>query len=327
MKAIVYRDYGSADVLQCEDVDIPTPGDDEVLIRVRAASVNPMDYHFMSGVYLMRLMTGLRRPKMTRPGVDVAGEVQTVGKNVTRFKTGDAVFGVARGTFAEYVCATENRLAVKPANLSFEQAAALPVAGLTALQGLRDKGRVQPGQNVLINGAAGGVGTFAVQIAKALGADVTGTCRTTNVDLVRSIGADHVIDYTRTDVTVGGERYDVILDCAGSHSLSAYKRVMTTKAIFLPIGAKPGGQWVGMLPRLVTLFVSSWFASQKVIFFVARAKADELDGLKALVEANTVTPVIDRTYTLREAARAVRHAQEGHPRGKIVITVEHTSGL
>ncbi|HEV7590374.1 MAG TPA: NAD(P)-dependent alcohol dehydrogenase, partial [Longimicrobium sp.] len=216
MKAIVHRDYGSPDVLHCEDVEKPAPGDHEVLIKVRAAAANPMDYGFMSGVYLMRLGTGLRRPKSTRPGADVAGEVEAVGKDVTRFQPGDAVFGAARGAFAEYVCGGEDRLAAKPAGLTFEQAAAIPVAGMTALQGLRDKGRVQPGQKVLINGASGGVGTFAVQIARTLGAEVTGVCSGRNVDLVRSLGADHVVDYTRDDFTRGAERYDVMLDCIGN---------------------------------------------------------------------------------------------------------------
>ena len=321
MKAVVYRSYGPPDVLHCEDVDKPSPKDDEVLIRVRAAAANPMDVHFMSGVLIMRPMTGLLKPKMTRPGADLAGEVEAVGKNVTRFQPGDAVFGAARGAFAEYVCASENRLAVKPANLTFEQAAAIPVAASTALQGLRDRARLQPGQRVLINGAAGGVGTFAVQIAKAFGADVTAVCSTKSVDLVQSIGADHVVDYTRDDVTRGTVQYDVILDTAGSHPLSAWRRVLTPTATFLAIGAKPGGRWIGLLPQLLTLFISSKFVSQNVVFFVARVGTNDLNVLKDLIEANKVTPIVDKCYTLGEAAAAVRHLKEGHPRGKVVLTV------
>lgn len=292
MRAIVYRTYGSPDVLQYENVENPTPGDDEVLVRIRAAAVNPMDYHMMGGLYVARPATGLRKPKPTYPGVDLAGEVEAVGKSVTRFQPGDAVFGVGRGAFAEYACTSENRLALKPANITFEQAAAIPVAGVTALQGLRDKGRIQPGQSVLINGAAGGVGTFAVQIAKSFGAEVTGVCGTGSVDLVRSIGADHVIDYTRDDVTTSARRYDLILDCVGSRSLSAWRRVMTAKGTFVAVGARPGGRWVGPLPYLLRLLVSSRFVSQKVVFFIARVTAEDLTTLKELVEANKVTPAL-----------------------------------
>lgn len=325
MKAIVYRNYGPPDVLHCEDVEKPSPGDDQVLIKIRAAAANPMDCHLMSGVYIMRPMTGLRKPKQTRPGADLAGEVEAVGRNVTRFKPGDQVFGGARGAFAEYVCAPESSLALKPANVTFEQAAAIPVAGLTALQGLRDQGRVQPGQKVLINGAAGGVGTFAVQIAKSLGAEVTGVCSTRNVDLVRTLGAKHVVDYTADDFTRSAERYDVIFDCVGNHPLSAYRRVMTPRGIFVPIGARPGGRWIGLLPYLLRLVVSSWFVSQKVAFFMARIRTDDLIVLKELIEANKVTPVVDRPYTLSEAPEAIRYLKAGHARGKVVITVEHSN--
>jgi NADPH:quinone reductase-like Zn-dependent oxidoreductase len=324
MKAIVYRTYGSPDVLHCEEVTKPAPGDNEVLIRVRAAAVNPMDCHLMSGVYIMRIMTGLRKPKPTRPGVDLSGEVEAVGLNVTRYKPGDAVFGTARGAFAEYVCAEESKLAMKPANLTFEQAAAIPVAGLTALQGLRDKGKIQPGQKVLINGAAGGVGTFAVQIAKSLGAEVTGVCSTRNVDLVRSLGADHVIDYTQDDFATGATRYDVIFDCVGNRPLSAYRRAMTPRGTLVPIGAKPGGHWVGPLPHLLRLLVASPFASQHVAFFMAKVTPDDLDVLRGLIEANKVTPVIDRRYTLSEAAEAIRYLKQGHARGKVVVGMEQT---
>jgi len=271
----------------------------------------------------MRPMTGIRRPKRTRPGADLAWAVEAVGRNVTRFIPGDAVFGAARGAFAEYVCAPENSLALKPANLTFEQAAAIPVAGLTALQGLRDKGRVQPGHKVLINGAAGGVGTFAVQIAGSFGAEVTGVCSTRNVDLVRGLGATHVVDYTSDDFTRSAGRYDVIFDCVGNHPLSAYRRVMTPSGTLVPIGARSDGRWIGLLPHLIGLVVSSWFASQKVAFFMAKIRADDLIVLKELIEANKVTPVIERPYTLSEAPEAVRYLKAGHARGKVVMTVEH----
>jgi NADPH:quinone reductase-like Zn-dependent oxidoreductase len=321
MEAVLYRHYGSPDVLMYEDTEKPTAGDDEVLIRVRAAAANPMDYHLMGGAYLMRLMTGLLKPKPTCPGADLAGEVEAVGRNVTRFRPGDPVFGAARRAFAEYVCARENRLAAKPANLSFEQAAAVPVAGLTALQGLRDKGRLQAGQKVLINGAAGGVGTFAVQVAKAFGAVVTGVCSTRNLDLVRSLGADHVIDYTRDDFTRSGERYDLLFDCVGNRPLSACRRVMTPRGTFVAVGVRPGGRWVGPLPYLLGLIVSSWFVSQHVVFFIAKIRTEDLVVLKELMEAKKVTPVIDRAYTLSEASQAIRYLKEGHARGKVVITV------
>jgi NADPH:quinone reductase-like Zn-dependent oxidoreductase len=323
MKAIVYRDYGSPDVLHCEDVEKPSPGDHEVLVRIRAAAANPMDCHLMSGIYIMRIMTGLRRPKPTRPGADLAGEVEAVGRNVTRLRPGDPVFGAARGAFAEYACAHENRLALKPANVTFEQAAAVPVAGLTALQGLRDKARIQPGQRVLINGAAGGVGTFAVQIAKSFGAEVTGVCSTRNVELVRSLGADHVIDYTRDDFTRSAERYDLMFDCVGNRSLSVCRRVLTPRGTFVAVGARPGGHWVGPLPRLLEVLVSSWFVSQKVVFFLASIGTDDLLVMKELIEAKKVSPVIDRRYTLAEVSEAIRYLKEGHARGKVVITLEH----
>jgi len=322
VKAIVYHEYGSADVLRVEHVEKPTPGDNEVLVKVRAAAANPMDCHLMSGVYLMRLMSGLRKPKMTRPGADLAGEVESVGRNVTLFKPGDAVFGCARGSFAEYVCAREDKLALKPANISFEQAAAIPVAGLTALQELRDKGRVQPGQKVLINGAAGGVGTFAVQIAKSFGADVTGVCSTKSVDLVRSLGANRVIDYTRGDFTQSGDRYDLIFDCAGNLPLSAWRRIMTAKGVLLACGARPGGHVVGPLPQLLGLLVSRAFISQTVILYVAKVRGEDLNVLKKMVEARKVTPVIDKSYKFSEATEAIRYLKAGHTRGKVVITLQ-----
>lgn len=321
MKAMVYRAYGSGETIKCEEVDKPTPGDDEVLVRIRAASANPLDCHLMSGFFLMRPFLGLRRPKPTRPGVDLAGVVEAVGKNVTRFKPGDPVFGNGRGAFAEYACAPESRLALKPASVSFEQAASLPVAGLTALQGLRDKGKIQAGQQVMIHGAGGGVGSFAVQIAKSFDAEVTATCRTANVDLVRSLGADRVIDYTRDDCTRGTERYDLVLDCVGSHPLSAWRRVMTTKGTFVGVGVRPGGRWIGPLPHLIKVLASAPFVSQRVVFFVARGIPEDLVALTQLIEAKRMTPVIERRYPLSAAAEAIRYLKEGHPRGKVVIAI------
>jgi NADPH:quinone reductase-like Zn-dependent oxidoreductase len=319
MKAVLYRTYGSPDVLHCEETEKPRPGDDEVLIRIRAAAVNPMDCHFMSGTYIMRPMTGLFKPKPTCPGVDLAGEVEAVGSKVTRFRPGDAVFGVGRGALAEYACARENKLALKPANLTFEAAAAIPVAGLTALQGLRDKGRIQRGQNVLINGAAGGVGTFAVQIAKSFGANVTAVCSTRNTELVRSIGADHVVDYSREDFTRIGQRFDLLFDCVGNRSLFECRRVLTPTAIIVPCGARPGGRWIGPLPTLLKLLVSSRFVKQKVVFFIASVGTDDLNVLKTLIEAGQVTPVIDRRYTLDQAHDAIAYLKEGHAKGKVVL--------
>lgn len=324
MKAIVHHDYGPADVLRCEDVERPVPGDDEVLVRIRAAAANPRDYHVMAGAYILRPLTGLRKPKDGRQGVDLAGEVETVGRNVTRFQPGNAVFGAAVGAFAEYVCAKENRLALKPASCTFEEAAAIPVAGITALQGLRDKARVRPGQKVLINGAAGGVGTFAVQIAKWLGAEVTGVCSTRNLVLVRSIGADHVIDYTTDDFIRSAERYDVLFDCIGNRPLLACRRVTTPDGIYIGAGVRAGGRVIGPLPRVLKLLVLSRLRSRSWVFFIASIKADDLVVMKELVEANKLTPVIDRRYPLSEAPDAIRYLREGHARGKVVLTVEPT---
>jgi NADPH:quinone reductase-like Zn-dependent oxidoreductase len=323
MKAIVYRRYGSPDVLQYEDIDKPTVGDDQVLIKVRAASVNPYDCHFMRGTpYFMRLMTGLRKPKVTRLGVDVAGHVEAVGRNVTQIKPGDELFGSCRGAFAEYVCAPESALAMKPDNVTFEQAASVPVAALTALQGLRDKGRIQAGQKVLINGAAGGVGTFAVQIAKSFGADVTGVCSTRNVDMVRSIGADHVVDYTREDFTRSGHLYDLILDCIGNHSFFACRRVLNSRGIFLAVGGASGRWMIGTLARLITVLVLSRFVSQTFVVVMAKGSKEDLTIMHDLMKAGKVTPVIDKCYRLSEVPEAVRYLEQGHARGKVVITVE-----
>jgi NADPH:quinone reductase-like Zn-dependent oxidoreductase len=324
MKAIVYSNYGSPDVLKCEEIEKPAAGDDEVLIRVHAASVNPIDYHFMRGPYLVRILTGLRKPKVTRLGVDVAGEVEAVGRNVTQFKPGDHVFGGCRGAFAEYACTSESTLVMKPDNVTFEQAASAPVAALTALQGLRDKGQIQPGQKVLINGAAGGVGTFAVQIAKSFGADVTGVCSTRNVDMVRSIGADQVIDYTQKDFTKSGQRYDLFLDSVGNHSLSACRRVLNPKGIYIMVGGAHG-QWIGALIRALTALVLSRFMSQNLVMFLARARKEDLTIVHELMKTGKVTPVIDKRYRLSEVPAAIRYLEEGHARGKVVITLEYKS--
>jgi NADPH:quinone reductase-like Zn-dependent oxidoreductase len=316
VKAIVVRRYGSPDVLQCEEVEKPVPGDDEVLIRVRASSVNPVDRIFRGRPFLIRLITGLRKPKRPRAGTDVAGQVEAVGRNVTSLKPGDQVFGACRGSFAEYVCG--QRLVVKPENVTFEQAAAVPVAGITALQGLRDKGQLQAGQKVLINGASGGVGTFAVQIAKALGAHVTAVCSTRNVEMVRSIGADRVIDYTRENFARENERYDLIFDCIGNHSLRACRRLLNPKGTFLIVGApKVRTSLIHALQGLVM----SWFVSQKLLMFIGKLTTEELAVLRDLMESGKVTPVIDKRYSLCDVADAMRHLEGGHASGKIVITV------
>src|SRR5882672_3638478 len=277
MKAIVYHNYGSPDVLKLEEIERPTPGDDEVLIKVRAASVNPVDRLYRGRPYLVRIKIGLSKPKDTRLGRDVSGVVEAVGTNVTQFKPGDEVFGTCSGALAEYACASESAFVMKPDNVTFAQAASVPIAGLTALQGLRDKGRIQPGQTVLINGAAGGVGTFAVQIAKSFGAEVTAVCSMRNVDLVRSMGADHVIDYTRDDFTRSAQRYDLIFDCVGNRPLSVCRRVMPPKGTFVAVGMRPGGRWIEPPLYLLKVLVSSWFLSQKVVFFIASIRADDLN--------------------------------------------------
>jgi NADPH:quinone reductase-like Zn-dependent oxidoreductase len=321
VRAFIYRQYGSGEVVRVEEVDKPAPSDDQVLVRIRAASVNAMDAHMMGGTYITRPMTGLRHPKPTCPGADFAGEVEEVGKNVTSFRKGDRVFGVARGTLAEFACAAEDKLARMPSNLTFEQAAAVPVAGLTALQGLRDKGKVHEGQTLLINGASGGVGTFAVQIAKALGATVTAVCSSRNVELIRSIGADRVIDYTREDFTKSGDRYDVIYDNAGNRSFSEVRRVMNPDTIYLPAGVRPGGKWLGPLPHMFRVFVSRMFASQKVVFFVGKITTDDLNAITAFIENGKVMPMIDRRYSFAEGPAAIQYVKEGHARAKVVVTV------
>ncbi len=323
MKAIVFHNYGSPDALKCEEIEKPTSGDDEVLIKVRAASINPLDWRLLRGKpYAVRIAFGLRRPKDTRIGRDVAGVVEAVGRNVTRFKPSDEVFGACRGALAEYACASESALVIKPKAVTFEQAAAVPVAGLSALQGLRDKGRIEPRQKVLINGAAGGVGTFAVQIAKSFGADVTGVCSTRNVEMVRSIGADRVIDYTREDFTKGAQRYDLVLDCVGHGSLSAIRRVLKQNGICVIVGA-PHRMWtVGLLIFLIKPIVLSRFVSQKFVIFMAKMSIEDMTLICELMETGKLTPVIDRRYSLSEAAEATRYLEKGHARGKVVITLE-----
>jgi len=314
MKAIVYERYGSPDVLELRDIDKPTVSDDGVLVRVRAASTNPYDWHFMRGKpYFARLLFGLFKPKAHGLGADLAGDVEAVGKDVTRFRPGDAVFGEGTGAFAEYTCVPEGTLALKPANLTFEQAAAVPMGGVTALQGLRDSGKIQSGQKVLILGASGGVGTFAVQIAKSFGAEVTGVCSTKNVEMVRSIGADHVVDYTREDFTRGTTRYDLLLDTIGNRSLRECRRVLQPKAVYVHVG--------GRMARVLALPIISPFVSQNLVQLIAKRSKDDLEILKGLIEAGKITPVIGRTYPLSEVPEAIGYLEEGHARGKVVITV------
>lgn len=324
MKAIVYRCYGSPDVLALEEIAKPIPEDDQLLVKVRAAALNPLDWHYMRGEpYLMRLSSGLGAPEDMRMGVDFAGTVEAVGKSVTRFKPGDEVFGGRTGAFAEYVVVREHRAVVlKPANLTFEQAASVPIAAITALQGLRDKGQLQPGQKVLVNGASGGVGTFAVQIAKSFGADVTGVCSTRNVELVRSIGADRVIDYTKENFTQGEQRYDLILDNVGSHSMMAYTRVLKPTGKLVIVGGPKGGPWIGPMMQLVNATLLSPFVSQDLVKFLADLNQEDLGVLSDLMQSGEVTPVIDRLYTLNEVPAAMEYLETGRARGKVIVTVE-----
>jgi len=320
MRAIAYYNYGPPNVLRLEDVEKPAPGDKEILIRVRAASVNPLDWHFLRGEpYPVRLMLGLLKPKAPGLGVDVAGEVEALGPNASEFKPGDAVFGSCRGAFAEYVCAAEKGLVAKPDNVSFEQAASVPVAAFTALQGFRDKGKIQAGQKVLINGAAGGVGTYAVQIAKWFGADVTGVCSTRNLDMVRSIGADRAIDYTEEDFTRGGQRYDIIFDLVGNHSFSECRRVMNPGARLVGAGGTTDRWMIGTLASVIGTSVASWFVSQKPVGILARNRKEDLELMRDLLKTGKVQPVIDRCYPLSETAEAIRYLEQGHARGKVII--------
>lgn len=323
MKAAVYTAYGPPEVVQVRDVEKPVPKDNEVLIRVCAASVNPLDCHLMKGKpFVMRLLVGLVKPKF-RPGRDVAGEVEAVGRNVTRFKPGDAVFGTTAGAFAEYACAKEQALALKPDKVTFEQAASAPIAAYTALQGLRDNGKIQAGQKVLVNGAAGGVGTFAVQIAKWLGAEVTGVCSTKNVDMLRSIGADRVIDYTREDFTQGGQHYDLIFDLVLNHSFLAYRRVLNPAGVYLGAGALGLRSVTGFLIGLVKAPVFSLFISQRFAMSGAKSSPEDLATVGELMATGKVNPVIDRRYPLSEVAEAMRYLEEKHARGKVLIICDN----
>ena len=325
MKAIVQDEYGSPDVLDLRDIDWPRIADDEVLVRVRAAGVNPGDWAIMNGLpYIARPVYGLGKPKNAVRGTDVAGTVEAVGSGVRRFQPGDEVFGWCGdlgGAFAEYASVSEDALAPKPANLTFEQAAAVPMAGIVALQALRDRGNVRAGQRVLINGASGGIGTFAVQIAKALGAEVTGVCSTRNVEMVRSIGADHVIDYTREDLTQKDQRYDFILDNVANHSLSDLRGALTPAGTLVPNGGGFDNHWFASGGRVISAHVLNRFVSNGLRPFIVSPKLEDLLALKELIEAGKLTPVIDRTYPLSEASRAIGHVGGGHARGKVVITV------
>ena len=321
MKAILYCDYGAPEVLTLHDVETPTPGDGQVLVRVRAAALNPLELHYMRGTpYVMRLGSGLRRPTELRLGVDFAGIVERIGSNVTRLAPGDEVFGGRTGALAEYIVVSERSVVTKPGNVSFEQAAAVPVSALTALQAVRDHGHVQPGQTVLINGASGGVGTFAVQIAKAFGATVTGVSSTRNVELVRSLGADQAIDYTQEDYTQGARRYDVIVDMVGNHSLLANRGVLQPKGFYVMVGG-PDGRWIAPMDRVARMSVLSVFVSQRFSMFLARLNAADLTTVGDLMQAGKVTPVVDRRYPLSEVREAIRYLETGRARGKVVITI------
>ena len=321
MKAAIYEVYGPPDVVRIAEVQKPVPKDDEVLIKVRAASVNPLDWRIMKGEpRLLRLFFGLRKPKRGRPGVDVSGEVEAVGGKVSQFKPGDAVFGAAPSAIAEFTCTRESKIAMKPEQVTFEQAASTNVAGLTAVQGLR-KGKIQSGSQVLINGAAGGVGTFAVQLAKSFGAQVTSVCSTRNVELVKSIGADVVIDYTHDDFTKSDQRYDLILDCVGNHSFSDCKRVLTPHGRFVMVGGPHDAKTMDVLSAITKGVWLSLFRNQKAVMFIGKASPADLTFIADLIVSGKLTPVIEKKYPLSEAAAAIKHVEEGHARGKVVITV------
>jgi len=318
MKAVTQSDYGSPDVLKLKEVDRPVVKENDVLVRVRATAINASDIFCLRGSpWLARLSVGFPKPKNYILGADVAGRVEAVGNNVTRFQPGDEVFAACSGAFAEFVSVDQDKLAMKPTNLTFEQAAAVPTAGLTALQGLRDAGKLQPGQKVLINGASGGVGIFAVQIAKALGAEVTGVCSTRNVDMVRALGADHVIDYTKQDFSAGGQRYDLILDNVASHSFSDLRRALTPQGKIIPNSGYGGMRYV------LKAFLLAPFMRQQGYMFEEKPNAKDLVILKELIEAGKITPVIDRTYALSDVPDAIRHLEKDHARGKVAITVDH----
>jgi NADPH:quinone reductase-like Zn-dependent oxidoreductase len=326
MKAMVNTKYGPPDILELTEVDKSVPKDDEVLLKVHAASVNPADWHLLRGKpYIARLQLGPSRPKVRVLGCDVAGRIEAVGKNVTTLQPGDEVFGSpfmhGFGAFAEWACVSKDLLAPKPANLSFEQAAAVPLAASTALQGLRDHGRIEPGHKVLIIGASGGVGTFAVQIAKSFDAEVTGVCSTRNVDMVRSLGADHVIDYTREDFTRSGQKYDLIFQLAGTRSPSECRHALTSGGTLVQISGDSDGRWIGPMDRLIKALVLSPFVSQKMASFTVKPNKEDLRFLKQLIEAGQLAPMIERTYPLSETPEAIRYLENGHARGKVVITV------
>lgn len=325
MKAIVHHKYGSPDVLKLEEVDMPVPNDDEVLVRVHASSVNVAEWYAMKGLLIGRPQMGLLKPKDIRLGADFAGVVEAVGANIKQLKPGDEVFGGRHGAFAEYICAREDRVASKPVNVTFEQAAAVPTAGVTALQGLRDHGKIQPGQKVLINGASGGVGTFAVQVAKAFGAEVTAVCSTSKIDLIRSLGADHVIDYTREDFTQSGRCYDLFFDVVGGRSWLECKRVLNPNATFVIVGGPKTNRILGPLSHVLKIKLGSWGASQKAVFFVASFNQADFIALKELIESGKITPFVERTYPLHKTADAMRYLGTGHAQAKIAITVKESA--
>lgn len=337
MKAITIDRYGSPDVLRLEEIDEPGVDDDDVLVRIRAASINPYDWHFMTGLpYIGRTQFGLRRPRVRGLGADLAGVVEVVGNRVTRFRPGDDVYGevdgevpghpmLELGSLAEYVCVKEDSVAHMPANLTFEEAAAVPLAGHTALKGIRDLAGVEPGHELLINGASGGVGTFAVQIGKALGAEVTGVCSTRNVDLVKSIGADHVVDYTRDDFTRGEQRYDALLDNVGNRSLAECRRVLKPRGVYLASFGQPENLWLGPLVRILSMALLSWVVSHRLIVLQTKRTREALLDLKELIEADAIKPVIDRTYPLEDAVEAVRYVLGGHASGKVVVSMADES--
>src|SRR6201988_2873264 len=320
MKAAVFKSYGPPEVMEIDEIEKPVPTDDEVLVRVYASSVNPAEWYGMTGLFIARIGNGLLKPKDTRLGTDYAGVVEGVGKNVTQFKPGDEVFGARNGAFSEYVC-VRNIVIPKPGNITFAEAGGVAIAAITALQGLRDHGKLQPGQKVLINGASGGVGTFAVQIAKALGAEVTAVCSTGNVKLIRSLGADHVIDYTKEDFTRNEEKYDLVLDIAGSRSWRDCKRVLKPNANFVIVGAPKGNRVIGPLAHIIALRLAALGASQKLIFFVAKFNCEDFMLLKEMFERGQIKTVVEKTYPLHKISEAMRYLGTGHAKGKIVVTM------
>ena len=322
IRAIVYCEYGSSEVLKLATVEKPVPADSQVLVRVRAASVNPLDWHYMRGTpYLMRLDGGLKKPKVIRMGVDFAGVVEAVGSKVKHFKPGDEVFGARTGAFGEYITIWEERIGRKPANVTFEQMAATPVSALTALQALRDQGELKPGDKVLINGASGGVGTFAVQLAKSMGAQVTGVCSTRNVELVKSLGADHVIDYKKDDISKRPERYDVIIDNVGNHSLSTMRDLLTENGRYVMVGGQ-SGKWLDPLPRAAHAALKTKLGGQPMRFFISQSNRQDYELLAAMLQSGKLRPVIDRTYPLAQTPAAVAYVEQGHARAKVIVTID-----